>query len=114
MADAPKIAFAPFAAPTKGVLVVFMNGELRLGGPTLRAYAFERYKTKRKEGEEKRAKQRLTLGVADVPASRKAWVRREAVHGGVALARDLVNEPPNVLSPEEFARRAASLKKLGV
>ncbi len=209
MADAPKIAFAPFATPTKGVLVVFMDGELRLGtatgkllgrnhdlvaraasaekftgklgavldflapaglqagrlivigsgtetpdfvklggtvmgkipagaaeadllldlpagtvkpdqaadfalGLTLRAYAFERYKTKRKEGEEKRGKQRLTLGVADVAAARKAWGRREAVHGGIVLARDLVNEPPNVLHPEEFARRAASLKKLGV
>ena len=30
------------------------------------------------------------------------------------LARDLVNEPPNVLYPEEFARRAARLSKLGV
>jgi leucyl aminopeptidase len=209
MADAPKIAFAPFAAPTKGVLVVFMNGELRLGPATsrilgrnhdlvaraasaekftgklgamldflapaglqagrlivlgsgtetpdfvklggtvmgkipagaaeadillelpsgamkpdqaadfalglgLRAYAFERYKTKRKEGEERRGKQRLTLGTADVPAARKAWARREALHGGVVLARDLINEPPNVLHPEEFARRAASLKKVGV
>jgi leucyl aminopeptidase len=30
------------------------------------------------------------------------------------LARDLVNEPANVLHPEEFARRAGNLKKLGV
>jgi leucyl aminopeptidase len=30
------------------------------------------------------------------------------------LARDLVNEPPNVLYPEEFARRAEALTKLGV
>ena len=30
------------------------------------------------------------------------------------LARDLVNEPPNVLYPAEFARRAAALRKLGV
>ncbi|TMJ29390.1 MAG: leucyl aminopeptidase [Alphaproteobacteria bacterium] len=209
MADAPRIAFAAFATPTKGVLVVFMNGELRLGAATskllgrnhdlvaraasaekftgklgavldflapaglqaerlivigsgtqtpdfvklggivmgkispraaeadilldlptgamkpdqaadfalglgLRAYAFERYKTKRKEDEERRGKLRLKLGVADVPASRKAWGRREALCGGVVLARDLVNEPANVLHPEEFARRAAGLKKLGV
>ena len=33
---------------------------------------------------------------------------------GVIIARDLVNEPPNVLYPEEFARRASQLKKLGV
>ena len=30
------------------------------------------------------------------------------------MARDLVNEPPNVLYPIEFARRASLLSKLGV
>src|ERR1700687_4028608 len=34
MTDVPKIAFAPFATPPKGVLVVFMNGELRRGSAT--------------------------------------------------------------------------------
>ena len=33
---------------------------------------------------------------------------------GVIIARELVNEPPNVLYPVEFARRASQLKKLGV
>jgi leucyl aminopeptidase len=33
---------------------------------------------------------------------------------GVLIARDLVNEPANVLYPEELAHRAARLKKLGV
>ena len=33
---------------------------------------------------------------------------------GVVIARDLVNEPANVLYPGEFARRASGLKKLGV
>ena len=33
---------------------------------------------------------------------------------GVVLARDLVNEPANVLYPGEFARRASDLRKLGV
>jgi leucyl aminopeptidase len=32
----------------------------------------------------------------------------------VVLARDLINEPANVLYPEEFARRATALRKLGV
>src|SRR5262249_9035386 len=190
MAEPPRIVFAPFAVPATGILVVFMNGELRLGrasakllgrdhdliaraasaekftgklgsaldflapaglqaarllvigsgteapgfgrrggmvlrqipptasapalvpglpsgtvkpdqaedvalGLTLRAYAFDRYKPKPREGEEKRGKHRLTLGVADAAAARKAWSRREAVQEGVVLARDLVNEPPN-------------------
>jgi leucyl aminopeptidase len=36
------------------------------------------------------------------------------VADGMFFARDLVNEPPNVLSPVEFARRAKGLTKLGV
>src|SRR6202000_393327 len=32
----------------------------------------------------------------------------------VILARELVNEPPNVLFPVEFARRATELRKVGV
>ncbi len=83
-------------------------------GVRLRAYAFDRYKTRRKEGEEKRVKARITLGVSDPPGARKAWAVRAAVAEGVLIARDLVNEPANVLFPAEFARRAAALKKLGV
>jgi leucyl aminopeptidase len=82
-------------------------------GAQLRAYAFDRYKTKRKEEEEKAAKVRVTIAVTGVAAVEKAFAPRAAVADGVALARDLVNEPANVLYPEEFAHRAGSLKKLG-
>src|SRR6266852_5800016 len=80
----------------------------------LRAYAFERYKTKRKEGEEKAAELKVTIAVAGVTAVEKAFAPRGAVAHGVVIARDLVNEPANVLYPEEFARRTGNLKKLGV
>ncbi len=60
------------------------------------------------------AKANVTIAVADAGAARKAWAAREAVAEGVLIARDLVNEPANVLYPEEFARRATALKKLGV
>jgi leucyl aminopeptidase len=83
-------------------------------GITLRAYSFERYKTKRKEDDEKRENPRVSLALADHAAARKLWSEREAVRDGVVLARDLVNEPPNVLYPEEFARRAAELRKAGI
>ena len=82
-------------------------------GATLRTYSFDRYKTKRKEGDED-AKARLTLGVADAAGARRAWASRSAIADGVVIARDLVNEPPNILYPAEFARRAAALRKLGV
>jgi leucyl aminopeptidase len=83
-------------------------------GATLRGYAFDRYKTQRKEGEEPPAKAKVTVGVADVAAARRAWRRQGAVADGVIIARDLVNEPANVLYPEEFARRASTLRKIGV
>jgi leucyl aminopeptidase len=83
-------------------------------GARLRAYAFDRYKTKRSEDEPKRDATNVTMGVAEPGAARKAWAAREAVADGVVLARDLVNEPANVLFPEEFARRATALRKLGI
>ncbi len=83
-------------------------------GSALRAYRFDRYKTKRKEGDEEPAQARITVGVTDTAGTRKAWHAQLAVADGVMLARDLANEPANVLYPEEFARRARDLKKLGV
>jgi leucyl aminopeptidase len=87
--------------------------ELALG-VVLRAYAFDRYKTKRKEDEKPADKRSMAVAVGDVAAVRKAYATREAIAGGVLMARDLVNEPANVLYPEEFARRTAVLKKSGV
>ncbi len=83
-------------------------------GIVLRAYAFDRYKTKRKDDEKPPARRNVAVAVGDVAAVRKAYAVNEAISGGVLLARDLVNEPANVLYPEEFARRAQALKKSGV
>ena len=83
-------------------------------GVRLRGYEFDRYKTKRKDDDKPPAVRNVTVAVGDVGAARKAYERRAAVSDGVILARDLVNEPANVLYPEEFARRAKKLKKLRV
>jgi leucyl aminopeptidase len=86
-------------------------------GMKLRAYRFDRYKTKKKKDDdekERTASADIVIAVQAAAAARKAWSEREAIGEGVVKARDLVNEPPNVLYPEEFARRAAELKKLGV
>ena len=83
-------------------------------GAMMRAYSFDRYKTKRKDDDDEPKQRKLTIGVADADKARKAWSAREAVAEGVIIARDLVNEPANILYPEEFARRAAALKKVGV
>jgi leucyl aminopeptidase len=85
-------------------------------GMKLRAYRFDRYKTKKKDDDEARSDTpiQISVAVSDPAAARKKWNSREAIGGGVIIARDLVNEPPNILFPVEFARRASNLKKLGV
>lgn len=83
-------------------------------GIRLRAYKFDRYKTKKKDGEEAALRADISIAVADVAAAKKAFAPDASVVDGVILARELVNEPPNVLYPEEFARRASQLRKLGV
>ncbi|HYF55949.1 MAG TPA: M17 family peptidase N-terminal domain-containing protein, partial [Salinarimonas sp.] len=101
--DAPGLAMGPEAAADIGL------------GMRMRLYAFDRYKTRKKD-EDAEAKEatRITLALADPAAAKKAVKAREGLAEGVALARDLVNEPPNVLGPVEFAERAAALEKLGV
>src|SRR5580692_9116360 len=83
-------------------------------GVRLRAYKFDRYKTKKKDGEDAALHADVSLAVADVPAAKKAFAPDTHIVDGVIMARDLVNEPPNVLFPVEFARRASRLRKLGV
>jgi leucyl aminopeptidase len=83
-------------------------------GMRLRAYSFDKYKTVKKDDDEKPATRKVTLMVADAAAAKKALKAQAAIADGVTLARDLVNEPPNVLNPEAFAKRAKALKDVGV
>jgi leucyl aminopeptidase len=83
-------------------------------GVRLRAYKFDRYKTKKKDGEDAVLRADVSVAVDDVAAARKAFAPSAHIVDGVITARDLVNEPPNVLFPVEFARRAGQLRKLGV
>jgi len=83
-------------------------------GAKLKSYAFDKYRTKNLEEFEKKLKT-VRIVSAEVAAAKKAYAGLDAVAEGIFLARDLVNEPPNILYPEEFARRAKqALSKLGV
>jgi len=82
-------------------------------GAKLKSYAFNQYRTKNLDEHESKLK-KATIFTADPAAAKKAWRTCEAVADSVFLARDLVNEPPNVLYPVEFARRVKALSKLGL
>jgi leucyl aminopeptidase len=81
-------------------------------GALLRSYNFEKYRSKKSESEDddKRDGLRsLAIQCAKPEAAAKAFASRRAIAEGVFLARDLVNEPANVLGPVEFAERLREL-----
>ena len=83
-------------------------------GAKLKSYAFDKYRTRNLDEYEKKLKT-IRIVTPDLAAAKKAHAGLAAVAEGIFLARDLVNEPPNILSPAEFARRAkAQLSKLGI
>ncbi|MBS0471108.1 MAG: leucyl aminopeptidase [Proteobacteria bacterium] len=83
-------------------------------GAQLKSYAFNHYRTKNLEDYEQRLKT-VTILTGALADAKKSWAALEAVAAGMFFARDLVNEPPNVLYPAEFAKRAkTTLTKLGV
>ncbi|MGI6852810.1 leucyl aminopeptidase [Mesorhizobium sp. 1B3] len=85
-------------------------------GILLRAYSFDKYKTKKEDNGGKAAARsaKITIYCSNPTAAKKAFASIEPVAGGVAVARDLVNEPANALGPVEFAARAKELQSLGV
>ena len=84
-------------------------------GILLASYSFEKYKTKKENGKASAQKPaRITILCADPNAAKKAFASADAVADGVILARDLVNEPANILGTEEFAAKAKELEALGV
>ncbi len=80
-------------------------------GIKLAAYRFDAYKSKEKK--EKPAS-RIKIATIGAAAVRRSWKERSGVADGVIVARDLVNEPGNILTPKEFSKRIGGLEKLGV
>ncbi len=111
----------PSAAPQATIVAELAAGALKVEqvtdvalGARLRGYQFDHYKTKRKEGDDRADKVDVNIACANPGAVERAWARAVGLAEGVVWARDLTNEPANVLYPGEFARRASSLRKLGV
>jgi leucyl aminopeptidase len=79
-------------------------------GALLASYRFDTYRTQLKPDQ----KPSLTAVNIDVAAGADAFGAYQALADGVSLARNLVNEPANVLHPEAFSKRLIELTKLGV
>lgn len=116
--------WAALRKPTEVAIVLDLPGAAISGadaanvalGILLRAYSFEKYKTKKEDNGAKEPARpaKVTIHCSDPAGAKKAFAGAEPVAAGVILARDLVNEPANALGPVEFAARAKELEALGV
>lgn len=87
-------------------------------GLTLGSYRFDKYQTEKdeKEKDDPAPEVRKLDCVLDAhSAASRLYATYDAVAQGVFLARDLMNEPPNILYPESYAARMREeLKPLGI
>lgn len=82
-------------------------------GTRLGAYRFTKYRTTLKPGSVPQLT-KVVVQTDDLASARKGYRSAGKVADGVVLARDLVNEPPNILNPKDYAARCKELTKLGV
>ncbi len=89
-------------------------------GAQLRGYSFKKHKSKTAKKKDNGSEpnetslKKLVVHCGDPRAAGQAFTPDRAIVDGVNLARDLVNEPANVLGPAEFAQRAKALAKTGL
>ncbi len=105
--DAVTVDFAGVSTPSAKAVARFAAGAAQ------RAWRFDQYRTKLAD----KLKPTLTAvtltGTPD--GSEAAWATQEAVTQGMALTRNLVAAPPNVLYPESFVEQVlADVEGLGL
>ncbi|MCS6931306.1 MAG: leucyl aminopeptidase [Acetobacteraceae bacterium] len=111
-------AAAALAKEEKAVLDARLAGgaeaaaEVALGA-VLRHWRFDKYRTTEKP-EDKPKLSALPVLTEEAAKAKAAFAPRKAVAEGVFFTREVVSEPPNVLTPAEFAERCKGLEKLGL
>jgi leucyl aminopeptidase len=111
-AAAAAVAREPEAAVAADGLDAAQAARLGLGA-VLRAYRFDKYRTKEKP-EDKPRLTRLAMLAKEPDAAAAQFAPLRKLAEGVFLTRNLVSEPPNVLNPAEFADRCRVLASLGI
>lgn len=82
-------------------------------GAGLRAYKFADYKTK--STDKNGVVKNLIIHTKDATKQTGTWKANQALVNGVYLARDLMNQPPNICTPANFVKQVkAAFKGLNV
>ncbi len=95
--------------------VSFINGiSEMLIGSLLSSYKFDKYKKVNDKKNQTKKVSKIKIYSSSYSRLEKNYTNVVAVSEGVTLTRNLVTEPPNVMTPPEIAKNAASLEKLGI
>ncbi len=78
----------------------------------LRSWRYDTYRTKLPEAQKPTLRDLVIVGAPE--GMDAAWAHYSALVQGVALTRELVTEPANVIYPETFVERCQRLKDAGV
>lgn len=82
-------------------------------GAKLRAYTFDKYRTKIKPEDKPKLKS-VTIITSAVDKAKKLYAPLAAIAEAVAFTRDIVSEPANVIYPETLAAECKKLTKYGI
>ena len=80
-----------------------------LHGVELKSYEFNKYKSKKKN-----LLIKINISVSKKNSILNKSTKYKALVEGINFARDLVSEPPNVLTPKEYVNRLIKLKRYGL
>ena len=84
----------------------YWKARTALAAVSAASYRFTVFKSKRPKARKLR---RVTTHAADRAATQRAVRHAQALHAGLAFAKDLANQPPNVCDPEFVASQARDL-----
>ncbi len=77
-------------------------------GIKLKSYSFNLYKSLKKEEE------KFKINIFQNKTEKNLILKLNALLEGTNFSRDLVSEPPNILTPDEYVKRLLRLKKFGL
>ena len=108
-----KVIIYPDGAVSSKVSNINAISELIVGF-SLASYKFNKYKKKNTNKNKSIKPLKFKVSSSSYTRLEKNYINVKAIYEGVTLTRNLVTEPPNIMTPPEIAKNAASLENYGV
>jgi leucyl aminopeptidase len=86
------------------------------GGALLASYRFDEFKEAWLSSRPKKrfSVETLTIVCPDPDKAQQDWIARSAIYESINWVRNLINSPPNMLTPDGFAKACLALEEIGI